>query len=25
MNCVKDALKWRDGDDKSYDIPQVLT
>ena len=25
MNHVKDALKWRDGDDKSYDIPQVLT
>ena len=25
MNCVKDALKWRDGDVKSYDVPQVLT
>ncbi len=25
MNCVKDALKWRDGDDTSYDVPQVLT
>ena len=25
MNHVKDALKWRDGDDKSYDVPQVLT
>ena len=25
MNHVKDALKWRDGDHDSYDIPQVLT
>ena len=25
MNHVKDALRWRDGDDKSYVIPQVLT
>ena len=25
MNHVKDALKWRDGDTVSYDIPQVLT
>ena len=25
MNTIQDALKWRDGDKGSYDIPQVLT
>jgi hypothetical protein len=25
MNCVQDALRWRDGDVGQYVVPQALT